>query len=44
MPVRKVGKSCYRWGTSGKKYCGRGAKERAKRQGRAIYANGYRKG
>ena len=42
MPVHKVGKSCYKWGKSGKKYCGKGAKSKAKRQARAIYANGYR--
>ncbi len=39
MPVHKVGKSCYKWGKSGKKYCGKGAKSKADRQGRAIKAN-----
>lgn len=36
MPVRKVGKDCYQWGESGKKYCGPGAKEKATKQGIAI--------
>jgi len=39
MPVRNVGKGCYRYGTKGKKYCGSGAKAKAARQGRAIKAN-----
>lgn len=38
MPVRKV-KGGYRWGSSGKVYRTR---EAAARQGRAIYASGYR--
>lgn len=45
MPVRKVrvkrkGKyrTCFRWGKTGKIYCGRGAYEKAERQGRAIHA------
>ena len=42
MPVRKVGSNCYKWGSSGKKYCGKGAKAKAARQGRAAYASGYR--
>ncbi len=42
MPTRKVGKGCYKWGKSGKKYCGSGAKKKANKQGRAAYANGYR--
>lgn len=41
MPVRRV-KGGYRWGRHGKVYRGRGAKARAKRQGRAAYAHGYR--
>lgn len=36
MPVRKVGKSGYKWGSKGKLYKGKGAKEKALRQGRAI--------
>ena len=40
MPVRKV-KGGYRWGNSGKVYK---TKEAAERQGRAIYASGYKKG
>ena len=42
MPVRRVGGSCYQWGTHGKTYCGVGAKAKAARQGRAAYAGGYR--
>ena len=49
MPLHKTstpkGKSgpCYKWGNTGKTYCGRGAKARAERQGRAIRAGGYGK-
>jgi hypothetical protein len=39
MPVRKV-KGGYQWGTSGKVYP---TKEQAEKQGRAIYASGYKK-
>jgi hypothetical protein len=39
MPVRKV-KGGYKWGDSGKVYPTRAA---AERQGRAIYASGYKK-
>ena len=42
MPVRKVGPNSYQWGTSGKVYSGKGAKAKAERQGRAIYASGYK--
>ena len=42
MPVHREGKG-YRWGKSGKLYFGPNAKEKAERQGRAAYANGYRK-
>ena len=37
MPVRKVGTDSYQWGNSGKVYTGKGAKEKAERQGRVIY-------
>lgn len=40
MPVRKV-KGGYQWGTSGKIYP---TKEQAEKQGKAIYASGYKKG
>ena len=40
MPVRKV-KGGYRWGKSGKTYK---TKAEAEKQGRAIYASGYRNG
>ena len=39
MPVRRV-KGGYRWGSSGKTYK---TKAEAERQGRAIYASGYKK-
>jgi hypothetical protein len=39
MPVRKV-KGGYKWGKSGKVYK---TKSAAERQGRAIYASGYKK-
>ena len=48
MPVHKVstpkGKKapCYKWGNSGKIYCGQVAKSKAGKQGRAAYASGYR--
>ena len=42
MPSRKVSKNCYRWGKTGKKYCGEGAKEKSQKQGRAIYASGWK--
>lgn len=38
MPVRKVSGG-YKWGTVGKVYKSR---KKAERQGRAIYASGYR--
>ena len=38
MPVKKV-KGGYRWGKSGKIYK---TKKAAERQGRAIYASGYK--
>lgn len=40
MPVRKV-KGGYKWGKSGKIYK---TKKAAERQGRAIYASGYKNG
>lgn len=38
MPVRKV-PGGYKWGNSGKTYP---TKEQAEKQGRAIYASGYK--
>ena len=38
MPVHKV-KNGYQWGNSGKVYK---SKAKAERQGRAIYASGYK--
>jgi hypothetical protein len=40
VPVKKV-KGGYRWGTSGKVYKTKAA---AEKQGRAIYASGYKSG
>lgn len=39
MPVRKVSGG-YRWGSSGKVYK---TKKEAEKQGKAIYASGYKK-
>ena len=41
MPVHKEG-SGYQWGDSGKVYKGKGAKAKAQKQARAIYASGYK--
>lgn len=38
MPVRRVSGG-YKWGSKGKLYKGKGAKEKALRQGRAIKRN-----
>ena len=42
MPVKKTN-GCYKYGKTGKKYCGSGAKAKAARQGRAIEASKARK-
>jgi len=42
VPVRKVGKDCYQWGNQ-KVYCGKGAKEKAIKQGIAIENTGWMK-
>lgn len=44
MPTHpvKVQPGCYQWGHHGKIYCGKGAKEKADRQGRAVHATGWR--
>lgn len=39
MPVKKVSKDCYQYGESGKKYCGKNAKKKAVKQGKAIQAS-----
>lgn len=36
MPLHNLGNGCYRWGDSGARYCGKGAREKALRQMRAI--------
>lgn len=41
MPVHKI-PGGYQYGDSGKKYYGKGAKEKAKRQELAIRLSGYR--
>lgn len=46
MPVKKCSskkKSGYKYGKSGKCYTGKGARSKAKRQGRAIEANRERR-
>ena len=40
MPVHKTKDGKYQWGKSGKKYA---TKAQAEKQGRAIYAAGYKK-
>ena len=42
MPVKKVGKSGYKWGKIGKVYRGKNAKEKSERQAKAIYTSGYK--
>ncbi len=42
MPVHKVGKSGYRWGSHGKIYRGKGARKKATKQGRAVRASGWK--
>ena len=39
MPVHKTKSGCYQWGNKGAVYCGKGAKEKAARQGRAVKAS-----
>ena len=41
MPVHETSDGGYQWGKSGKVYRGKGAKEKAERQARAIYASGW---
>lgn len=36
IKTKKKGKTCWKFGKKGKLYCGRGAREKAKKQGRAI--------
>lgn len=42
MPVHKTKSGGYKWGKSGKTYYGKGAKQRAARQGRAIRSSGWK--
>lgn len=41
MPIHKVNGG-YKFGTKGKLYKGKGAKNKAQKQAKAIYANGYK--
>jgi hypothetical protein len=42
MPTKAKGKGCYQWGKQ-KKYCGKGAKAKADKQGRAIRSSQARR-
>lgn len=42
MPVHKTKGGGYQWGKSGKVYYGPNAQEKAEKQARAAYANGYK--
>lgn len=42
MPVKQTKKGCYKYGNSGKEYCGKNAKAKATKQGAAIKASGYK--
>ena len=44
MPIHKTKSGGWQWGKSGKVYYGQGAKEKAEKQAKAAYANGYREG
>lgn len=39
MPVKKTSGGGYKYGSSGKEYKGKGAKQKASKQGRAIQAS-----
>jgi len=43
MPVKKTSGGGYKYGSSGKEYKGKGAKQKAAKQGRAIQASKKRK-
>jgi len=42
MPLENLGNGKWRWGKSGKIYSGSGAKQKAEKQMRAIFASGYK--
>lgn len=42
MPIHKTKGGGYQWGKSGKLYFGPNAKQKAEKQARAAYANGYK--
>jgi len=41
MPVHKVGKDGYQWGTTGKVYRAKNARRKAEAQGKAIEESGW---
>lgn len=41
MPVHKTKDGGYKWGDSGRTYYGKGARQKAEAQGRAILATGW---
>jgi hypothetical protein len=43
MPTRRTKSGGYKWGNSGKEYRGKGAKQKANKQGRAIKASQNKK-
>lgn len=42
MPVHRTKDGGYQWGTTGKVYYGKDAKDKAEKQGKAIRASGYK--
>ena len=42
MPIHKTSAGGCQWGKSGKVYFGKDAKEKAEKQAKAAYANGYK--
>lgn len=42
MPIHKTKSGGWQWGKSGKVYFGKDAKEKAEKQAKAAYANGYK--
>lgn len=42
MPVHKVKGGGYQWGSKGKVYRGKDAKQKATKQGQAAHAGGYK--
>lgn len=42
MPIHKTSSGGWQWGKSGKVYYEKDAKEKAEKQAKAAYANGYK--